>query len=43
MPTETLYFLIFTLIAFGGFAVTLAYVDASTKRTRRHNHPLPGE
>lgn len=43
MPTETLFFVAATIIAFGGFAATLAYVEASTKAVRRHNHPLPGE
>lgn len=43
MPMETVLFLAFTLLAFGGFAGTLAYVDISTKATRRQNHPLPGE
>lgn len=43
MPTETLIFLAVTLFAFGGFAATLAYVDVSTKKVRRTNHPLPGE
>lgn len=43
MPTEALFFVAATIIAFGGFAATLAYVEASTKAVRRHNHPLPGE
>lgn len=43
MPTETLIFVAVTVAAFGGFALVLAYVDVSTKATRRRNHPLPGE
>ncbi len=43
MPMDTILFLAATLIAFGGFAATLAYVDIATRATRRHNHPLPGE
>lgn len=43
MPTETLIFVAATILAFGGFAVTLAWVEVSTKAVRRSNHPLPGE
>ncbi|WP_256441400.1 hypothetical protein [Ancylobacter radicis] len=43
MPMETVLFLTATVIAFGGFAGVLAYVDISTRETRRRNHPLPGE
>lgn len=43
MPVETVIFLAVTLIAFGGFAGVLAYVEQSTRETRRRNHPIPGE
>ncbi|WP_018387034.1 hypothetical protein [Ancylobacter sp. FA202] len=43
MPTETLFFVAAIVIAFSGFAATLAYVEASTKAVRRTNHPIPGE
>lgn len=43
MPTETVIFVAAIVAAFGGFALVLAYVDVSTKATRRTNHPLPGE
>ena len=43
MPTDTLVFVAFTLVAFGGFAAALAYVEMSTRETRRRNHPIPGE
>lgn len=43
MPMDTVLFLAATLMAFGAFAGTLAYVDVSTKAARRYNHPLPGE
>lgn len=43
MPTETLFFVAATVIAFSGFAATLAYVEATTKTVRRKNHPIPGE
>ena len=43
MTTETLIFVAATVIAFSGFAATLAYVEASTRAVRRQNHPLPGE
>ncbi|TCK28808.1 hypothetical protein EV667_2821 [Ancylobacter aquaticus] len=43
MPTETLFFVAVTVIAFGGFAATLAYVEVSTRASRRQNHPIPGE
>ncbi|GLK84615.1 hypothetical protein [Ancylobacter defluvii] len=43
MPIETILFLAATLMLFGGFAGTLAYVDASTRVQRRANHPVPGE
>lgn len=43
MPRDTLIFLAFTLLAFGGFAGALAYADATSKAVRRRNHPLPGE
>ncbi|ADH89642.1 hypothetical protein Snov_2347 [Ancylobacter novellus DSM 506] len=43
MPTDVLLFVAFTVIAFGGFAATLAYVEISTRESRRKNHPIPGE
>ncbi|GLK70978.1 hypothetical protein ACFSKM_08850 [Ancylobacter dichloromethanicus] len=43
MPIESLIFVAGVVIAFTGFAAALAYVEASTKATRRKNHPLPGE
>ncbi|MDQ0509534.1 hypothetical protein [Ancylobacter amanitiformis] len=43
MPIESVLFLALTIIAFGGFAGTLAYVDCSTRDVRRRNHPIPGE
>lgn len=43
MPAETLAFLALVVIAFGGFAATLAWVDHSTREVRQKNHPIPGE
>lgn len=43
MPIETVIFLTATVIAFSGFAFTLAYVEVSTRAVRRKNHPIPGE
>ena len=43
MPTDVLLFVAFILIAFGGFAGALAYVEMSTRSTRRKNHPIPEE
>lgn len=43
MPTDVLIFVAFTVIAFGAFAGVLAYVETSTRATRRKNHPIPGE
>lgn len=43
MPTDVLLFVAFIVIAFGGFAGALAYVEMSTRESRRKNHPIPGE
>jgi len=43
MPTDTLIFVVATVVAFGGFAAVLAYVEISTREVRRKNHPIPGE
>lgn len=43
MPTETIIFVAATVIAFSGLALTIAWVDMSTKQVRRKNHPIPGE
>ena len=43
VPLATIIFVAGTVIAFGGFAVTLAWVEASTRSVRRSNHPIPGE
>ncbi|MFK8250712.1 hypothetical protein [Ancylobacter terrae] len=43
MPVETVAFLALVVIAFTGFAATLAWVDYSTRDVRHKNHPLPGE
>lgn len=43
MPMETTIFVVFTLVAFCGFAATLWGVDRFSSATRRTRHPLPGE
>lgn len=43
MPTETVIFLAFTILSFGGFAATLWGVDRYSRAVRRERHPIPGE
>jgi len=43
MPIETVLFVTLVVVAFGGFAATLAWVDHSTREVRRKNNPIPGE
>lgn len=40
MPTETVYVVAFVLAAFGVFAVSLAYADATWRRPRKNGKSM---